>query len=189
MAVEQPAFDLLNQDGDIEIRQYRPLIVAETSIEGHLDSASSSGFKRIADYIFGNNTPAQAGAAKEKIAMTAPVTMEPQEGLTGIATHAARWRMQFVMPHVYTMATLPRPNNPEVTLREVPAKRYAVLRFSGLVGERKAQRKCRQLADWLKTKSLNSVARAQLARYDPPWTLPFLRRNEIMMEISQPTQG
>src|SRR5471032_2117619 len=119
MAVEQPAFDLLNQDGDIEIRQYRPLIVAETSIEGDLDSASSSGFKRIADYIFGNNTPAQAGAAKEKIAMTAPVTMEPQEGLTGIATHAARWRMQFVMPHVYTMATLPRPNNPEVTLREV----------------------------------------------------------------------
>ncbi len=186
MATEQPAFDLLNKDGDIEIRQYRPLIVAETMVQGRLDSASSAGFKRIADYIFGNNKSARGGVTVEKLEMTAPVTMEAQENLTGVMTRDARWRMQFVMPHAYTMATLPHPNNPEVRLREVPAKRYAVLRFSGLVGERKLQRKTWELIEWLKTKSLNATARPQLARYDPPWTLPFLRRNEIMLDISSP---
>ena len=90
------------------------------------------------------------------------------------------------MPGGYTMLTLPKPLNPAVVLREVPGKRYAVLVFSGFAGEEKAQQKTDELAAWLKSKNLKAIAAAQLARYDPPWTLPFLRRNEILVEIAGP---
>jgi hypothetical protein len=84
------------------------------------------------------------------------------------------------------MATLPKPRNPAVTLREVPGKRYAVLAFSGLAGEEKVQQKTDELLVWLKAKNRRAIATPQLARYNPPWTLPFLRRNEILVEVAIP---
>jgi hypothetical protein len=84
------------------------------------------------------------------------------------------------------MATLPKPRNPAVTLREVPGKCYAVLVFSGFAREEKAQQKTDELLVWLKAKKLSATATPQLARYNPPWTLPFLRRNEILIEIAVP---
>jgi hypothetical protein len=90
------------------------------------------------------------------------------------------------MPREYSMATLPKPANRAVTLREVPGKRYAVLVFSGLAGEEKVQQKTDELLAWLKTKNRKVVATPQLARYNPPWTLPFLRRNEILVEVAAP---
>jgi hypothetical protein len=145
MAIEEPAFDLIEKTDAIEIRQYRPLIVAEAVVDGAMDTASSRGFRLIAAYIFGGNqsvTP-KADKTSEKIAMTAPVVVEPltssekiemtapvmvtPEGtLPEPGMQANRWRIQFVMPATYSMATLPKPTNPAVSLREVPAKRYAV---------------------------------------------------------------
>jgi hypothetical protein len=122
----------------------------------------------------------------EKIAMTAPVSVEPQAGTGSGMMQAKRWRVQFSMPGQYSMATLPKPRNPAVALREVPGKRYAVLVFSGFAGEEKAQQKTDELVDWLKAKKIQPVATPQLARYNPPWTLPFLRRNEILIEIAVP---
>ncbi|MFV1921133.1 MAG: SOUL family heme-binding protein [Methylotenera sp.] len=185
MAIEEPKYNLIQQSGDVELREYAPKIIAETVVSGDLDDASSKGFKRIADYIFGNNT-APTGS-KEKIAMTAPVTMEAQSEKIGMTTPVTMqktegmWRMHFVMPSQYTMETLPKPNNPAVTLRQLPSKRYAVIRFSWFAGEEKVVKKTSELLAWMKHNNITPKGSPELARYNPPWTPPFLRRNEVMI--------
>jgi len=205
MAIEEPRYDIIEKSENIEIRQYRPFIVAETLVEGKMDEASNAGFRLIAGYIFGNNlsvkgpgdqtsekiamtapVTVQPAASFEKIAMTAPVTIEPQNVQDAKAMQASRWRVHFVMPAEYSLATLPRPRNAAVNLREVPGKRYAALTFSGLAGDEKAQQKTGELLSWLQARTLVPAAPPQLARYDPPWTLPFFRRNEILIEIAAP---
>jgi len=187
-AIEEPAFEIVRQDGDFEIRRYAPMIVAETLVEGDLWNASSDGFRVIAGYIFGNNTSVK-GAGNEKVAMTAPVTMEaaPEKiAMTAPVTSEAgggRFRMHFVMPSQYTMATLPKPKDDRVTLREVPAQRMAAVRFSGFTGEGKVKERTEALLAWLEAQGMRPTAAPQLARYDPPWTLPFLRRNEVMIPL------
>ena len=116
--------------------------------------------------------------------MTAPVTIEPQTGNAMNLEGAKRWRVHFVMPSQYTLASLPKPNNPAVTLREVPTKTWAVLSFSGFNTEARVQQHTDELLAWLATKKTALVGSPQLARYDPPWTLPMFRRNEIMVEIT-----
>ena len=192
LAVEEPSYELIEKSGDVEIREYRPLIVAETLVDGDMGSAGNRGFRLIAGYIFGDNQAPGAEGKQEKIAMTAPVTMEPDSsgkmttveplGIGG-SMDARRWRVEFVMPSQYTTATLPRPRNTAVTIREVPSRRFAVLRFSGLVSEEKVQQKVGQLAEWMRQRGLEAAGAPRLARYNPPWTLPFLRRNEVMLEI------
>ncbi|WP_211618643.1 SOUL family heme-binding protein [Pseudidiomarina aestuarii] len=185
MATEEPKYEVVGKFGDIELRLYEPMIVAETWVDGSMDDASGRGFRLIADYIFGNNT-AVAGGSREipmtapvtmepeskKISMTAPVTMEEQEG---------RWRVHFVMPSLYTMETLPAPNNDAVKLREIPEKYYAVIQFSGFAGEEKVAKKTAELMAFLAERELEPLSAPELARYDPPWTLPFFRRNEVMV--------
>ncbi|NDP61300.1 heme-binding protein [Polaromonas sp.] len=204
MAVEEPKFDVLTQDGSYEVRRYAPVIVAETLVEGDMDAASGKGFRLIADYIFGNNTVTATGADKssQKIAMTAPVTLEPVAGSAKIAmtapvtaepvaadasmATASQWRIQFVMPGQYSMQTLPKPVNTAVSLRELPARTFAVLGYSGLNTASKVQQKTGELAAWMRSRQLEPVGAPQLARYDPPWTLPMWRRNEIQVEVKNP---
>ena len=187
MATEEPKFEVLEQEDAFQVRLYEPMIIAEVHIEGSLDEASSKGFRLIAAYIFGENNSRQGEAEKiemtapvtmsrsaEKIAMTAPVTMQQEE---------KSYRMHFVMPSSYTLDTLPTPNNPKVSLREIPAQKFAVLQFSWLASEDTVANKTARLQEWMKSKGLQATATAQLARYNPPWTLPFLRRNEILIPI------
>jgi hypothetical protein len=184
MATEEPKFTAHLTEGAFELRQYAPFLIAETAVAGDMDAASSQGFRAIADFIFGNNqAPGQSGSAK--IAMTAPVTVEPRAADMPMR-EAQDWRVQFVMPSQYTLQTIPRPKNPAVTLREVPAKWYAVVRYPGINTQSKVEDKTAELLAWIKAKGWSPVAAPQLARYDPPWTLPFWRRSEIMVEISQP---
>ncbi|MFT6387139.1 MAG: hypothetical protein ACJAUP_000509 [Cellvibrionaceae bacterium] len=124
----------------------------------------------------------------EKIEMTTPVSMEQVKGqpagqLEELHEDQSRgqWRVYFVMPSEYSLETLPKPNNPAVTLREIPAIKYAVIRFSGFAGETKVANKTVELMAWLKNKEIESTGQVELARYNPPWTLPFLRRNEVMV--------
>jgi hypothetical protein len=183
-ATEEPKYNVLLKEDAFELRQYAPQLVAETSVNGDMDSASSQGFRAIADFIFGNNkAPGQNTSAK--IAMTAPVTVQPQANENSLR-EARDWRIEFVMPSEYTMATLPKPNNQAVQLREVPAQRFAVLRYSGLNTESKVEDKTRDLLAWVKTKNWQMVGSPQLSRYDPPWTLPMWRRNEIRVEVVTP---
>lgn len=186
VAIEEPTYTATRQDGAFEIRTYGPKIVAETWIAGSLSSASSAGFRKVAGYIFGRNRT-QAGATT-KIDMTAPVTVAKSEKIdmtAPVMTHPmdGGYRLQFVMPSRYTLATLPAPIDNDVHLREVPSATYAVVRFSGLCGESKVAERTAALRAWITKNGLTVLGEAELARYDPPWRLPFLRRNEVLIPI------
>jgi hypothetical protein len=199
MAIEEPKYKVLSNDGSIEVRQYAPLLVAEVLVEGDMDEASNKGFRLIADYIFGNNqstdnpspskiamtAPVTVAPQSSKIAMTAPVTIEAQSVQPDIG-NANTWRVHFVMPSQYTLNTIPKPNNKAVSLREVPEKYVVVLKYSGFNTASKVQRLSDEAIAWSNTKGMKILGLPQLARYDPPWTLPMFRRNEIMVEISAP---
>ncbi|MGJ3233169.1 MAG: SOUL family heme-binding protein [Oceanicaulis sp.] len=170
MASEEPAYTLIAREGDFEIRDYPALILAEVQVEGDRRAATNAGFGPLANYVFGGNQPA------ERIAMTAPVTSEPSgEG---------RWRVAFIMPAQWSMETLPAPNDASVSLRETPARRVAVLRFSGLMGERRASEKLAELEAVLVRRGLEPVSGPTFAAYDPPWIPGPFRRNEIWIEIA-----
>ena len=202
MATEQPEYEVVDRAPPIELRRYAPMVVAETVVDGDLSSASNRGFRRIAGYIFGGNRSVRTDQAgeriamtapvitepvSERIAMTAPVTVEPQDRSDPDAlARADRWRIAFVMPKAYTLATLPRPDDPTVTLREVPGSLRAVITFSGLAGERAVREATDTLLAWIDARGLKTAGTPVLARYDPPWTLPFLRRNEVMVGIVAP---
>ena len=183
-ATEEPKYSVLLKEDAFELRQYAPQLVAETVVNGDMDAASSQGFRAIADFIFGNNK-APGQNASSKIAMTAPVTVQPRTQDNSLR-EARDWRIQFVMPADYTLATLPKPNNQAVQLREVPAQRFAVLRYSGLNTESKVEDKTNELLAWVKTKNWQMAGSPQLSRYDPPWTLPMWRRNELRVEVITP---
>jgi hypothetical protein len=181
--VEQPKYNLVESNGNIEIRDYAPMIVAETDVAGARYEAIREGFRTIADYIFGSNL------ASQKVAMTAPVTQEASEriGMTAPVIQQADgqvWQVRFVMPASYSLQTLPVPKNPAVRLKEIKRKRFAVIRFSGTAGEDTLKRRTEELREFVSAKNLNARSAPTYAFYNPPWTLPFLRRNEVMIEIA-----
>jgi len=192
MATEIPKYAVIKEDGDFEIRRYAPRIVAEVSVSGELDSASSQGFRLLAGYIFGDNrisTPQTMTVSPDqstKIAMTAPVTLEPLDQ-TPAMTASRQWRVEFTMPSEYTLATLPKPTNSAVQIREIPVRTYAAVRYSGLNTESRINEETSRLQAWTKQQGLESTGVAELARYNPPWTLPMFRRNEILMPIKDPS--
>lgn len=181
--VEQARYTVTKTQGAIEVRDYASMIVAETDVPGERKQAINHGFRIIADYIFGNNVAAQkvpmtapvTSRRSEKVAMTAPVT---QQG------GGKSWTIRFVMPASSTMETLPKPNNSAVKLVALPAKRFVVIRFSGLASEHSLQEQTEALNAYLQAHHLNAVSTPTYAFYNPPWTLPFLRRNEVMVEIA-----
>jgi hypothetical protein len=199
MATEEPRYDVRIAQGPFELRHYAPTLIAETLVDGDMDAASGKGFRLIADYIFGNNRAAGSQQAAKiamtapvtmepqssKIAMTAPVTVEPQSGNTAMA-EATQWRIHFVMPSQYTLANIPKPNNSAVILRELPRKHFVVYRYSGFNTQARVQEKTNDALAWAKQQSLTVVGTPQLSRYDPPWTMPMFRRNEIMVEVAAP---
>jgi hypothetical protein len=184
MAIEEPHYDILISQAPFELRHYAPTLIAQTVVDGDMDAASNKGFRLIADFIFGNNLAAGSEQAA-KIAMTAPVTVEPQSGDTHVAS-ANQWRIHFVMPSQYTLANIPKPNNSAVTLQEMPRQYFVVHRYSGFNTMARVQEKTNEALAWAKQQSLKVMGTPQLSRYDPPWTLPMFRRNEIMVEVAAP---
>ena len=183
--VEQPKYTVLESEGEIEVRQYEPMIVAEVEVRGERMKALNQGFRLIADYIFGNNL------SSKKVAMTAPVTQETGEkiAMTAPVTQDGNgdcWKVRFVMPADYTLETLPKPRNQDVRLIAVPARKAVVIRFSGYNTERNINSHRETLMKYIVDRHLSVVGAPTTAFYNPPWTLPFLRRNEIMFELSNP---
>lgn len=199
MAIEEPKYEVIVSDGAFEIRRYAPMLIAETFVDGDMDEASNKGFRLIADFIFGNNQ-APGSDQKSNIAMTAPVTIEPQSAKIAMTAPVTvqpesdqeklaaikRWRIHFVMPSGYTLANTPKPNNTAVKLREVPGQHFAVHRYSWINTQARVQEKTDETLQWARHKSLQVIGTPQLSRYDPPWTLPMFKRNEIMVEIAKP---
>ena len=184
MSIEEPKFALALKDGAFEIRDYADSIVAEVTMTGNQKDASSKGFRLLAGYIFGANAkrqkiamtaPVTKTATSEKIAMTAPVTL-----IGGLGD----WLVRFTMPARYALADLPVPNDKAVTIKSVPAARFAVLRFSGLAGEARVAAKTAQLMEFITARNLIPVGPTSIARYNPPWTPWFLRRNEVMRPVT-----
>lgn len=180
MAIEEPDFTRELKSGDFELRHYQKMIVAETRVSGNMDKASSRGFRKLAGYIFGDNT--DASGSSEKISMTAPVILEANE--QELTKDNSYW-IRFVMPKDYVIDALPSPKNADVVLREVPSRKYAVIRFSGLAAEEKVSQKVEALREWMNEQKLDAQGEPILARYNPPWTLPFMRRNEILIPLNQ----
>jgi DNA gyrase inhibitor GyrI len=183
--VEQPKYNILESYGAIEIRDYETMVVAEAEVKGKREESINEGFRIIADYIFGNNV------SKQKVAMTAPVTQQQSEKISMTApvtqqiTDSGSWKVHFIMPSSYTIETLPKPKNDAVKLKKITAKRYAVLRFSGIGSSKKLETYTSNLKKFIDEKKLKPISAPIFAFFNPPWTVPFLRRNEVMIEIEK----
>jgi hypothetical protein len=183
LAVEEPKFRSVLKDGDFEVRDYPALVVAETTVSGGQKEAASAGFRRLAGYIFGGNH------GKQKIAMTAPVAQQPTGEKVAMTAPVAQtmsggqWVVRFTMPAGSSLATLPAPNDADVKLSETPPARFAVVRFSGLARPDDVATQTAVLSRWIAGRQLKTTGPATLAQYNPPWTLWFLRRNEVMIPV------
>ena len=182
---EQPKYQLLKSHEGFELREYAPRLVAEVVVSGDSRRASNAGFKLLADFIFGNNRSSQSIAmtspveqtAKESIAMTSPVEQRASQ-------RPGEWTVTFTMPAKYTEKSLPEPVNPRVRIRTLPRERFAVSRFSGAPGAKVVeQRKAALVAKVQAVGYKVAPGDPRYARYDPPWTLPALRRNEILVRV------
>lgn len=185
-AIEEPAFELLRQLGEVQVRQYAPYVVAEVLVEGPADDAGSQAFPILAGYIFGKNqgerklamtAPVIQAAAPVKLAMTAPVIQAAADG--GRSGQV----VQFVLPRDVTLATAPVPIDARVTVREVPGRQVAVIRYSGLWSAANYAQHLDKLTTTLRGAGLAWTGEPVFSRYDPPITPWFLRRNEIWLTL------
>jgi hypothetical protein len=183
MGTEEAPYRAEKTDGDFEVRQYPPQVVAEILVDGTLEDAGNKAFRPLFDYISGANR------AKGKIAMTAPVTQ--QSGGEKIAMTAPvgqeavgnQWAVSFLMPANDTLETLPAPTDVRVRLRALPSRRLAVVRYSGTWSRHGYEHHLAQLREWMKAQGLAAAGQPVWARYNPPFTPWFLRRNEIFVPL------
>ena len=168
IAIEEPVYQVEKawEPEQIEIRAYAPRIMAVTG----MNEDSDSGFRVLAGYIFGGN------AEEQRIAMTAPVQQ----------TMAGEKEMAFMMPAEYALKDLPQPEDQRVSFREAPAYTAAVIQFSGWASAEKADENWQQLQRFLISEGIDITGEPTLNQYNPPWTLPFMRRNEIIVPVAFP---
>ena len=185
---EEAAHAVLLEDDAFELRKYDDALVARTVTTGEYGQAGSAAFRRLGGYIFGKNqsresvamtTPVfrEASSAKsqsESIAMTTPVLQQELEG---------GWMSTFVLPSEYTLETLPIPNDPEVEISRLPGAKVAVVRYSGFISPKSIAKHTERLQAWLTERGLTAISAPRSAAYDPPWTIPFFRRNEVHIEV------
>lgn len=187
MAIEEAAYTVVKQENRFEIRDYTPHILAETVVEGNLEEAGSNAFNRLFRYISGDNL------AHAKVAMTAPVSQEPSGEKIKMTAPVGQqrvqdsWAVSFMMPASYTMENIPEPADPKVTLRLVPARRMATVRYSGFWNEKGYLRNKAELELWIEKMGLGIVGDPIWARYNPPFMPWFLRRNEILIPVDAGT--
>ncbi|MDT8441688.1 MAG: heme-binding protein [Desulfuromonadales bacterium] len=169
MAYEEPDYRVVATYPEFEVRRYAPYVVAETSVEGPFTEVGNQAFRRLFAYISEDKRP------QGKIAMTTPVIQQP----TG-----KRYRFAFVMPSGSTIENLPDPESDEVTLKEVPVRTMAARRYSGTWSEERYRANEAVLLKALKEEGLEAVGEPVFARYNAPFSLWFLRRNEVLIEVA-----
>ena len=174
--VPEPEYTVLLEDkykgATFEIRDYQKLLIAETIVENDdFNKMANIAFKRLGGYIFGDNQK------KEKIQMTAPVLLDRN-------SEEKTWKMLFILPKEYNLQTAPLPDNQQVVIKSVKEKRFAVVQFSGFLSEDRFDKHTEKLQEWIKFRNYTSLSDPIFAGYNPPWTIPFLRRNEVLIEVS-----
>lgn len=182
-AIEEPAYEVTRMIGEVEVRQYASYVVAEVLVKGSATAAGNQAFRILAGYIFGKNK------GQKKLSMTAPVTQTAapiQLEMTAPVTQSAApggYLVQFVLPKGVTLATAPEPIDQRVTLRQVPPSRVAVIRFSGFWSDANYNEHLALLQETLKAAGMKWSGEPIYSRYNPPFTLWFLRRNEIWLRV------
>jgi len=187
LAYEEPGYTVLRAAANYEIRRYEPFIVAEVDVRGSFDDAGNAAFRILANYIFGGNVPADAVGSDArdagqgvKLAMTAPViSAESTQAGATIYTYG------FVMPSEFALASLPQPLDGRIRLREMPAQLVAARRYSGRWTESRFMANERALLDALERDGVELNGSPLFARYNAPWTPWFMRRNEILVPVTQ----
>ena len=183
MAIEEAKYEVIKKDNKFEIRDYSAYILAETVVEGNLEDAGNKAFKRLFGYISGDNR------SGDKVAMTAPVSQKSKGEKIKMTAPVGQqrvkesWVVSFMMPGSYTMETLPEPEDPKVTLRQVPPRRIAAIRYSGFWSEKGYLKHKAELESWIHKMGLAIAGDPIWARYNPPFMPWFLRRNEILIPI------
>ena len=181
--VPEPAHKVMSKNEGYEVREYAGYLVAETAVSGPWKDALNEGFRRLFSYISGNNegrskvamTAPVLSGKPEKVAMTAPVLQEAGTGDEQIVS--------FIAPAAYTMETIPAPKDPRVRIRQVPAFTAAVLRYGGWTDPGKIEGKTEELRSLLARDGRTPIPPFLSAQYNPPWTIPPFRRNEIIVRI------
>lgn len=194
--VEEAPFTVVEEDGDFAVREYAPMTVARVAVSGTRDEAAEKGFEALSGYIFGDNRQ------QSEIAMTVPVLLaaDASDAVSAAEASGVRtmilvpllptpeddaWMVSFVLPDGLTPESAPRPVDPAIALETVPARRVAVVTFSGLAEAESVEAEGTRLLAWMETKGLATADPASIAYYDPPWTLPFLRRNEVLIPVGE----
>ncbi len=186
-AIEEPNYDVVQQLDGAELRQYAAYVVAQVLVSGPADQAGSQAFPILAGYIFGKNkgarkfdmtAPVTQAAAPLKMEMTAPVTQAAADG---------GYLVQFVLPKGVSLASAPEPIDPRVQLREMPSRRVAVIRYSGLWSQGNYDEHLGKLQATLRAAKIAWTGEPTLSRYDPPFTPWFMRRNEIWLTVQSPS--
>lgn len=187
-ATEQPRYEVVDKVAAFEVRRYGPRLAAEVTVGGSAEGARNAGFRKLAAYIFGGNR------TRASIAMTAPVVQSARGSSESIAMtapvvqagdSAGGWRIQFIMPARYTRETLPVPNDGDVRIVTLPSEDYAVMRFSGDRSGRAVDRRMDELKRTAAERGWRVTGEPAAWFYDPPWTPPFLRRNEVAVPVSR----
>lgn len=185
MAVERPVYRVEVDSKPFEVRDYPASIVAGVQVSGSRSEAVNAGFRILAAYIFGANQ------RSDKIAMTAPVTQSGGEKIAMTAPvqqseAPGHWEVCFTMPAAYRLESLPRPRDERIRMRPLPARRMAVVTFSGFWSDANLTSHATALAEFVKSRRLNPIGPPVFAYYDPPWMPWFLRTNEVQIEVAPP---
>jgi effector-binding domain-containing protein len=184
MAVEEAKYKVLREEDGFELREYEPHILAETTVDAGFEDAGNEAFGRMFNYISGNNKQQQ------KVAMTSPVGQEPSSqkiemtSPVGQQKQDGKWVVSFMMPASFTLETTPEPKNPNVSIREVPARLIAAVRYSGFWSEKSYRNNLVKLQDWMANNRLTPIGEPIWARYNAPFMPWFLRRNEILVPVA-----
>ncbi|MCP4927168.1 MAG: heme-binding protein [Gammaproteobacteria bacterium] len=190
ISLEKPEYTVLSRHGDIEYRQYEPYLVAETVIEKAANprEAGKEGFYRLLRYITGGNQ------SQTRIPAAAPAEMIPTNDSSSKEISMPlpvqqydlmdSWCVTFMIPSQYSLDTVPVPTDPRVRVREVPGRLMAALRYSGRWTERNFINKKSLLLGAIEAESVTSIGNVRFAFYNPPYTFPFMRRNEVMVEVT-----
>ena len=187
LAYEEPGYTVVERYQEFELRQYDTYLVAETSVSGDFDDVGGEAFRRLFDYISEGDRP------QGKIAMTTPVIQQPlptvtEQSAVDDASPGAnnRYRFAFVMPAGYSLEDLPRPENPKVLIKSVPARLMAARRYTGTWSEERYRSNEQQLLAAVQAAGLKTLGPPIFARYNAPFSLWFLRRNEVLVEVAAP---
>ena len=181
---EQPRHEVLIEEAPFELRRYDAQLVASVTVTGDRDEATDEAFGQLARFIFASDREG------EEINMTTPVTQavrgaDPMVTMAGAGTAAGRYTVRFTMPAKWTRETLPEPANPDIAIEELPARRMAVVTFSGRATDEAVREHGEKLRDFMERHGLESDGTLEYAYYDPPFTPPPLRRNEVMMGVAE----